>query len=406
MAPRPRFKGTTDGIITIVEPWVTKPLWLEYPEENDAEINRAGIEKMFPLVFLLTLLQANLSFTELQILEVFKKILANKLKDGIWLGRLKKHEEESWVQANCNKLRKLLRDAQQSRTKKVAWIKALDEKASAASKDTAAETSSNALTGDAGWCAEMKAAYREKANRREYTKKLHPLSADDLSVMVATFDDGEQRQITELLKKDWDMMTSAHASATTRTKRVQGLRTPTGGGWFWAEKHEASGLMLSVRPRKDRKNLMVLNWGPKLACMIDVDIFNEHGGVAEAFKLMKMICRKFAAGEIDKSELYKVRNAELHRLGIRAPRSKRSKDATSSMVMKRPAAATKVEEEGIPMMKRPAAREGAVATAEPVVKKKPAANTVDDNGGGIDCEDDGPGDSFIDVLPTVVLSRS
>lgn len=119
-----------------------------------------------------------------------------------------------------------------------------------------------------GWNAEIKKAWRatgpKPKDEKQFTNDIRePPNAEPEMPMKAFFD-GESYDLTDLLVADhWAVLDAEKEDQASKTHATE----------LWGIKHEASGLRLSVRPRKNGQTpLTSLFLGPNQICQIPVEI--------------------------------------------------------------------------------------------------------------------------------------
>lgn len=100
---------------------------------------------------------------------------------------------------------------------------------------------------------------------------------------------------------------------------------------LWSGIHHASGLPVSVAYRADRVMLVSLYFEKKQICQAPAARFSKE----QVESLMVRIAKDFAAGELQKNELFATRDARAKEMGVNL----KSRGSSATPTMKRPAAA-------------------------------------------------------------------
>ena len=128
-----------------------------------------------------------------------------------------------------------------------------------------------------GWNNEMgtigmawRATGPKPKDARQFTTNLkEPAGGAAEACMIAVFEDGSEYELTDLLVADY-----------WASKEAQRLAPAAGSGELWSMHHDASGLKMSIRPRKSRGDQFSLYLGPNdQICQVLADCCSQDDAV-------------------------------------------------------------------------------------------------------------------------------
>ena len=103
------------------------------------------------------------------------------------------------------------------------------------------------------------------AQKETTTNIVEPDKAELHNLMLAKFEDGQTYELSDLTVDDWRMRQQAK-SEHPKQKAATIL---------WQREHEASGLMMTIKPRVDRCELVSLFLGPCQECQVPLHPFQD-----------------------------------------------------------------------------------------------------------------------------------
>ena len=117
MAARGRYSGTCSAVVAVLKPHVVSPVWLKY----GSIVDPTALSRHAKLIAELRSLQGNLSFTSLLIRKAFERMMEEV--PALNTFERKEGEQTQWVTSMEERLRTMLRHAQQGLLKEcsAAW---------------------------------------------------------------------------------------------------------------------------------------------------------------------------------------------------------------------------------------------------------------------------------------------
>ena len=402
---RLRFEGDESDLAAVLSKHLARSInILEYGETAKCTLDKKAIVKYWELFEDCEKLQANVSFKKTTTQLAFAKAM----EASSWHTKMTKTEIDDWVQTMTMRLRNLLRHGQQLRLKKPTWFmnsacgKGSTKSPSAAAAGTKGtdhedgsgdeedgeeeegdgdeeksyeddeaneaapeqmcnkKPASKAESSDGsfkhGFDTETRLPWRQKDGKpKEYGEAFQKPGTTNDDCLYAKFKDGSEWEIAGVLVQD-----SLRPAAT-------GTQTQQAGDenrWYGMKGDNT----VSVRGRNDRSRLMAMFWGKSQVCMVKVSLFKTE---VEAYNFMVTIATDFIVGNVERQNLYKLRDDMLQAMkNTTNPPTPASEPATA--------------------MKRPAGNRVASAM------KRPAAATS----GASEVKKDGSRDSLFEGLPT------
>ncbi len=303
---RTRFGGTPEDIANVLEPHVTKPLWIEYPEKFLSRVQPTKLGQHADVLAELSLLQPNLSFTQKDM--VAAMVIAGSRVEKIRKFKWKEGELEIWQDACARRVRTLCRHCSQNMAKSAgsSWVKVVQKAIAEAKKRAKKETPQAEPPKQEyvfGYDAEAEVAWRcttTDPEQKEYSTQLEaPEDSADTDPVRAIFEDGSTLDVDELL-------CGAFRSRKVATAKRTAPRV-------WERKHSETGQCIFIRHRPDRYPLLSIFLEKNQVMQVGVKVFpsNEE---AEAFVIG--IAEDFAAGKIAVAELYSTRDRRLVEMNL------------------------------------------------------------------------------------------
>ena len=173
-----------------------------------------------------------------------------------------------------------------------------------------------------GWCPEHKVAWRcppSRPQEREVTSEIDA-GADDMAPCVARWPDGFSHKIADLLTITWKQSKVPAQQKNNRKNTSVHFRGRT-----------SDGSPVIVKDRPDRGLLVSLYISNKQRLQVKVTPLCAHTvALSVAIGLAERLCKN----ELEISDLYKARDAELKKMGVlQAPAVKRRPSAAVPQVV-------------------------------------------------------------------------
>lgn len=364
MAKRPRAATKPDELAELLKPFVTAKKWLCYPVAMDAPVNRLAICSHAAMIRSVDEgLGHNLSIIPKTVDAAFTLLAAELHHD---LG-LKPEHCADWASTMSKRLRKLLRDVAQARTKKSSWATRIFQEAEAeeardaedeegeeeepASEEEGEEEEpaddeedqhhddkegeeeapvlkkpasampahapSSAGSGDVwmyGFSWEHSEAWRclasqlnAKTPNRDFTKDIFTEAASVDAPMLARWSDGHEHEVPGLVKSQWDELLAARlGNSRKNNKRIfEALRKTSGTKVFVSYRSERPGSEMYGLYEDGKQITMVLlsKFGGK-----NLDDGPSESSTELAMNLALKLAKEFVDENIDKAELVRRRN--------------------------------------------------------------------------------------------------
>jgi len=288
---RSRFRLENRRISAVLEPWATSPGWFRYHESGKHKVDPDMLMRFGALFQDLAKLQPNLAFTQSSMTWACKDIMNQK--NVVW--KLDKSQQKEQPATMARRLRSACRHVQQAmiKTKKPRWVVDMMQldpaDIDANTRDDDEDVEQNAMVAAAecddiafpffGFDHEHMKAWRSKTSSgaRELTANVkEPKEAKLTDFMMAEFHDGVY-ELTDMTVAEWRGKQSASSTCQASKKKPAKV--------LWEALHVASGLMLTVKPRADRQQLVSLYWGTQQKCQVPLNAFDDEHAAAMFLKV-------------------------------------------------------------------------------------------------------------------------